>query len=166
MCRPPHALQVCSLPPELLLQAVQASQCLAAGLTQNKCLERWGGGAKLLQVGETDIFPGLPGFKFSARCTLMVEEHEGGVPENWRSSEVIISRKSPMLRGGFGGGSSGSSSGSSSSSSSGYESDESLKGGLGRRVGGRSCREISFHALDGDFQVRGSLPGIAFHALV
>ncbi|GAB4818461.1 hypothetical protein N2152v2_005507 [Parachlorella kessleri] len=85
----------------------------------------------------------------------MVEEHEGGVPEDWRSSEVIVSRKSPMLRGNFGysPSTSSSSSGGGSSSSSGYESDENLKGRLGRRVAGRSCREISFHALDGDFQV-------------
>jgi hypothetical protein len=88
----------------------------------------------LLQVGAQDVAMGV---KFSAACTLEIHEYPAGIPEGLCAVDGNWDYYFPQP---WGGSSSNDSADASTSSSSSMEVDV--------------WRDISFAAVEGDFQVR------------
>jgi Polyketide cyclase / dehydrase and lipid transport len=118
------------------------------GLVENRCLERREGGCLLYQVGAQDVALGV---RFSATCTLDIQEHPGGIPAHLASPDGGWDEcfPCPSVTGDAG------TSAESSSMSSSDSSDEQRQQQQQKSAGQQDCWDISFALVEGDFQVPG-----------
>ncbi|KAL4425111.1 hypothetical protein ABPG77_008216 [Micractinium sp. CCAP 211/92] len=83
-----------AVPAEAVYAALTAYEQLGTfipGLAENRCLERYADGCRLLQVGKQELGLGL---KFRARALLRIREHPAGMPPRLLSRSPNSPRRS------------------------------------------------------------------------